>query len=159
LAGAVLSELGGAAREAATSLIDGLVNGIKNGAGRVIAAVKGLGGDAVSALNNALGNHSPSRYAIEAASNVTHTFADTIDKGSGAVQGSMADMIEPPDLPPSGGKRAGDGGGAKSGHTFSIVINAGDGSAQSIAAAVEQTLNRILEGDVLRLGGLVETTA
>ncbi len=160
LAGAALSELGGAAWSAASSLVDGLVNGIKNGAGRVVEAVKSLGTSAVKSLNDALGNHSPSRYALEAAANVTHTFADTIDAGAPDARSAMSGLVNPrvaEGAGSGGGSARGGQDSSKSGNTFSIVINAPDGTAQGIASAVQLALTRCLEGDLTMGGAEVPT--
>jgi hypothetical protein len=90
-----LSGWASSAADAAGNFISGLVDGIVGGIGSVISAVTGLGGSMKSALFSALGIHSPSKIAIEAATNVTDTTSDYLDKGSAKVQTSIDDMTAP----------------------------------------------------------------
>jgi hypothetical protein len=100
-----LSEWVTSAATAASSFIDGIVSGISSGIGAAVSAVSNLGDSMKASLFGALGIHSPSRVAIEAATNVTDTTADTLDRGSAKVQTSIDDMVAP------GGKGGGKGGG------------------------------------------------
>lgn len=151
-----LENFGAAAWAAAGSLIDGLVGGIKSGAGLVMQALKTLGADAIGALKKSLGIASPSKYALEFAGNVTRTFADTVEDGSGDAQAAMSSLAEPAVAPGGGKSGAGDGSQRPIVH---VTINATDGTARGIAAEVRQVLIEVLEGDVLMLGGSLEEPA
>jgi hypothetical protein len=80
---------------AAHNIVNSFVNGIKAKIGDVVAAMSGLGGAAAGALKAALGIASPSKVALEAAHNVTSTFAGTVEDGTGETQKAFTAMVDP----------------------------------------------------------------
>lgn len=159
VAGDVLSQLAGAAKDAALNLVNSLVSEIKNGTGKVMQALQSLGSSAIGALKKSLGIASPSKFALEFASNVTGTFAGGIEEGAGEAQSAMATLAEPPEAAAKPGRNAassGRGGINLSGATFHFH---GVKDAEQARGLFEETLNRVLEGDVLALGGGVEAPA
>lgn len=96
---------------AATNIVNSFVNGIKANIGSVVSSMAGLGSAAAAALKGALGIASPSKVAIDAARNVTTTFAGEVEDGQGDTQAAFAGMVDPKSL-------AGTRGGAKSGNTY-----------------------------------------
>jgi hypothetical protein len=148
----LFSSWASSASSAAGDLISGLVNGIKSGSGMVFDAIKNLAGGAIGTLKSALGIASPSRVFMLAGGFTAEGFAEGVEDKSGRVEGAISDMAEPPDArkPQAQGREK---SSAKSQTTITININASDGSAQGIAAAVRQVLTQIIEGDVTMLGG------
>jgi hypothetical protein len=118
----------------------------------VFDAIKNLAGGAIGTLKSALGIASPSRVFMLAGGFTAEGFAEGVEDKSGRVEGAISDMAEPPDArkPQAQGREK---SSAKSQTTITININASDGSAQGIAAAVRQVLTQIIEGDVTMLGG------
>ena len=92
-------DLGGAAANMVGSFIAGITSRI----GSVVSAMMDLGGAAAQALKSALGIASPSKVALDAAQNVTTTFAGKIEDGSGDAQADMASMVNPGALAAAGG--------------------------------------------------------
>lgn len=80
--------------KAASNLVKSFVDAIKNGITFVIDAMKALGTAAADALLDALGIHSPSRIAIDAAQNVTGTFASTVEEGQGETRAAFSGMVD-----------------------------------------------------------------
>lgn len=64
-----------------SSLIDGFVNGITNGIGRVVSAVKNVGKAALETLQHALDSHSPSRKGLALGFTYPQGAAGGIEKG------------------------------------------------------------------------------
>lgn len=88
---------------AAKNMIASFISAITGGIGQVVGAMLNMGGAAKKALFSALGIASPSKVAVEAAANVTTSFADTVDDGKGRTQSAFAGMV----------KQTGAAGGAK----------------------------------------------
>ena len=80
------------AYEAASGFIMGLVNGIANGAGMVVDAVKGLAGKAVDGFKNALGIHSPSAVMMQLGGHTGEGFAQGIEAKSPDIHGAAQGM-------------------------------------------------------------------
>lgn len=82
----------------AKSLIDGLVNGIKEGAVWVIDAFKSLGTSAFAAIRNVFKSHSPSQALFEFAKEdlAIGGLAGGLDAGRPAVERSMSQMYSLP---------------------------------------------------------------
>jgi hypothetical protein len=89
----------------AANFVSSLVSTLSGGSGAVAAAAAGLGHAAASALKSALGIASPSRVAMEAAHNVTTTFAGQIEDGTSDTQAAFKGIVDPSAV----------GGGAKGG--------------------------------------------
>jgi trimeric autotransporter adhesin len=147
IAGLGLLASGGA--DAAGNLISGLVSGIAGGAGAVYDAIRNLSSGAISTLRRALGIRSPSTVFALQGSYTAEGFVEGIEDAQGDVDAAVGNMVQTPDAAAVG---AGGAVAAKGSNTFHITIQAPDGDARSIAAAVEGVLTRILEGDLLQLG-------
>jgi phage-related protein len=78
--------------EIANNMLNGFVNGIKNGAGRVFDAVKNLANGMINSANTTLDSHSPSREMIKVATNATDGMEVGIDDGASGVIDSMAKL-------------------------------------------------------------------
>lgn len=92
-AGEALGDLAFHAVEAATNFVQGLVNGIKNGVGLVVDAVKNMGKAAWTSIKNVLGIASPSKVMLDVGMHTSEGFAQGLEQGTDRVQdaaGSMA---------------------------------------------------------------------
>lgn len=153
-----LAELAGAGSGVASNLIAGLVGGITSGAGMFVDALKNLASSGIAAMKNALGIHSPSKFAMEMASNVTSTFSDTIDKGSGDVNESMSSLVEAPkptgfsDLEAMRSDSSTTNTTTHGGNVINITINAPTGDAADICSKVEECLAELFEGSAIMVG-------
>jgi len=137
---------------AAQNIIDGIVNGIKNGSGLVWDAMKNLGNGAIDSFKEALGIHSPSRVFAEAGLNITRGVEQGVDQGAPGANAAVGSMMTVPSGVVGGG---GTRGGA-SGATFNITVNASGGDATSIAEAVQDAVTRVLEGMATSMGAGME---
>jgi amino acid transporter len=107
----VLGRAGEDGKAIGTSFVDGLVEGIKSGYSVLSKVASGLAHEAVSAVKDTLGIHSPSRVMADMGENVTAGFAEGVQAGGGGRE-IMADAFAAPRVAaPSG---VGSGGG----HTF-----------------------------------------
>lgn len=91
-AGAALSEWANSAIDTAKNFIQGLVDGIKNGAGLVIDAVKNMGKSAMGALKGLLGISSPSKVMMQFGVHTSTGFAQGIDAAAPKVEGAASRM-------------------------------------------------------------------
>lgn len=130
---------------AASNMVNTFVNGIRSKLGDVVSAMAQMGGAAAGALKSALGIASPSKVAVDAANNVTSSFATTVEAGTGDTKAAFSGMVE---------GRAGGGGG---GTSAPIVINITyDGSREDFPdfeTRVEVSLRAIFER--IKGGGLI----
>ena len=129
----------------ARDLIDGLVNGIRNGASAVMGAVRGLADGAAHAFRSALGIASPSKVFAGLGMNIAEGLGRGVDSGSELVNDSVGALVDVP----TGGARA----GATSVSIGDITINAKDGdSARDLAKTFRDELARALTGVNIELG-------
>jgi phage-related protein len=126
----------------ALDFINGLVTGIKNGAGMVYDAVTGLGKGAISAFKGALGISSPSKEMAKLGGFTAEGLAGGMDDKSGMVansSGSMAGVVMSSAsgaAPSASGNTSSSGGGGGAIANFeagSIVINGAGKSAEEIS--------------------------
>jgi len=103
-------DLGGAAQ----NLVMSFVNKIKSLIGDVVGAMSSLGSAAADALLSALGIASPSKVAIDAAQNVTGTFASEIDDGKTETRAAFSGMVDPGAATSGSGRAASSGGAGRS---------------------------------------------
>lgn len=83
------------AKGAGGSFVQGLIDGITGGASRVVAAVKGLAGSALSAFTSKMGINSPSTVMAEMGGHMTTGLAQGLENGAGAPRASMANLVSP----------------------------------------------------------------
>lgn len=138
------------ATQSARGLIDGLVNGITGGAGRVIQAVKDLGGKVKSALASVLKIGSPSRVMEQFGAWTAEGFAGGIEQSAPKAARASAEM----GASATGGAVAGvSAGGGSGGSGQSITINvavdgaaaSGAGGAQALGAEIASAVRREIE--------------
>jgi hypothetical protein len=129
-----------------TGIVDGLVKGLKAGAGALFDAVKFLAKGVATSFKMTLGIQSPSKVFAEFGKNTTAGYVKGVEQGSDDAQGAVNSMVGVPS--------AGGGGGRASGGapiTINLTINASGGDAKAVAAAVsdesilEQITKVILE--------------
>jgi len=110
-----IRELPGKALQWGKDVIQGLINGIRNMAGNLGGAIRGVVDNAVSGVRNFLGLSSPSKLFREMGVNVGEGFEQGIERMKGAVAGSMRDMVQPPRLATATASPAAPGAGVSSG--------------------------------------------
>jgi len=132
------------------SIIDGIVNGLKDGAGALVSAMKGLGTGAIDSFKETLGIHSPSKVFAEAGLNITQGVQQGVEQGAPGANESVTRMMT---VPSSGGGAASAAGGS---HVFNITVNAEGGDGNSIAQAVAEAVTRALEGIAVSMGAPME---
>jgi hypothetical protein len=129
----------------AGSLLDGLVNGIRNGAGIVMDAIKSLGSSMISGLKGVLGIASPSKVFASLGKFTSEGFAEGVDAGADGAQASVEAMVSTPSAGGISGGRGGAGGPL-------VVIEHlelhGDG-AEDLWAQLEERLTALMEGMAL----------
>lgn len=96
LSGLSLSDIG-------TSLIQGLIDGLIGAGGGVLKAITGVVGGAIDGAKSLLGIASPSKVFAEIGGHTAEGMAQGVDDGASAVQGSMQDLVTPPDAVGKGG--------------------------------------------------------
>lgn len=139
------AELGG-------SIAAGLVRGITGGRDAVVGAIRGLAGDARTALTDALGIRSPSRVFAEYGVHVAGGLAAGVETGAPRVERAVAEVVPAPTSTSSSSSASSrsDGGGIRiEGNTF---ILQGSTSREQAESFLEQ-LADLLEGRVLVAGG------
>ncbi len=136
--------------ELGTSIVEGIVSGLKRGASWVTDTVKGLGKGAWKAFKSALGIASPSKEFAKLGLEIPRGVQQGIKAGAPAAQGAAASMVSLPDQPMSGGG----GGGARLTFNFGDVhVHGGeDRGARGIAQDIKAELERILEGVAIQIG-------
>lgn len=133
-AGALLSGLGAAAREAASSIVGGLVGGLDFGA--FIEKMKGLALAGLNAFKAAFGIASHSKVMVEhGRENIAGATAAGVDKGADKMDASMERLASPP-------TGEGTGGGGKKGgeRVIRIELVSDDGV---LATFVREVVDRI----------------
>jgi len=147
------------AADAASNIIAGLVNGIKSGTGAVVGAITSMAASASGALVNAFKIGSPSKLFFEYGGYTAEGLENGIVDGTSGVTSAMESMATPPDVLASGEAMVGKssagspGKGANvSGNTFHLY---GIKDAADAESRIGALLTRIIEGDVLQMGGEV----
>ena len=146
-----LMGLGAAGIDAAGSLIDGLVNGIRSGAGAVYDALREMASQMASTITSALKLGSPSKLFAGFGANTALGFAGGVESETGTVTGAIEGMVADPDL--AGGATAGGG----SGGAITLRFVQPDGSTQSRTVGLGEELTLFLEGLALQIRGEVPT--
>jgi hypothetical protein len=93
------SKLAGWWTSAGSNIVDGLIDGIKNGGARLVASVTGLAGDALAAFKKTFGIHSPSRVMMGMGRNLQLGLVAGLDQEaprSHEAMGSMVSAVAPP---------------------------------------------------------------
>ncbi|MGW7888608.1 phage tail protein [Staphylococcus xylosus] len=81
-------------KQAGTDLIQGLVDGVVNMAGRLVSAVEGVVGGAIAAAKNLLNQHSPSKVFEEIGMYTMQGFINGINGQGGAVVKNMRHLMQ-----------------------------------------------------------------
>jgi hypothetical protein len=150
-AGEALGDLVYKAVQAAKDFIGGFVDGIKNGVGLVVEAVKHMGSSAWNAIKGALGISSPSKLMFEAGLNVSRGMSGGISAGTPEVESASSGMVMA--AVPRGG-----GGGGTSTITIGDIVVHVDGAygkdAHEIGAAVAEVVEEKLASLMNRLSNM-----
>lgn len=126
------------------NIVEGLAAGILGAGPSVVKAISGVVGGAISTAKGLLGIASPSKVFAEIGGYTAEGMAGGVEEGTGEVQGSLTQMVTPPEaaaLPSAAAPGAASGGG---GHVFQITITAGGGDANSIADAVVEAIEGLM---------------
>jgi hypothetical protein len=144
---------------AGKAVIDGIVVGIKNGVGRVVAAVKDLASRALNAFDVKLEIHSPSRAFKRRGMYTAQGYAEGVDAGGSEVASAVGGMGgNALAAAPAGGGAPRFGGG---GNTFNLTLNvttqATDtkGVVDELMRAIREGSAQILEGIAINIGAEV----
>jgi len=134
----------------ASSMIDGLVNGIIGGTGRVISTIKSLGTSMISAAMNSIDAHSPSKAFYKVGGFGVQGYQNAWEDGKSAVDSSVKSALTPPDSVPGGG------GISSGGNTYNVqIIVDGSGTAAEIGDAVEVRFRKFLQSLATQAGAAV----
>lgn len=137
---------------AAKAMIDGIVNGIKNGAKAVWDAMTNLAGGAIDAFKGKLGIKSPSAVMQLQANYTTAGFVGGLEDGQQEVDAAMNSLVTVPEAgkPEAGGTTG--GGGAKS--VRIEVVNIGNSPvAKSNFDNFMAALTEWVDGGNITIGG------
>jgi hypothetical protein len=121
-----LLNLGQAAWDAGTSLVDGLINGVTAAGSKLVDTVKNLAGDALKAFKSVFKIQSPSRVMMGVGENITLGLAQGIASGGKAVNDNMTAVVDPIAPPRTKTDGANASGPVSAPTTFdegSIVVN------------------------------------
>lgn len=118
-------------------IADGITDGLKAGAIKVVDAVRGLATSAKDAFKDTLQIKSPSKVFAEYGENIAAGTAQGVDKGAPQAQGAVEAMV----MPPKGG---GGGGGAPVNVNLTINVDGGGKDVQGqIQAAADSAIEAL----------------
>ena len=154
-AAAALAGWASGAVDAAVQFIAGLVAGIQNGTGVVIAAIQALAGGAISALKGALGIASPSKVMLQMGLHTGSGMAEGLKRSQGNVADASSLMASSASSGASDG--ASGGGGKSSGASLTVNVQPGaiviqGGSGQNASELTENALMLLFERVALARG-------
>lgn len=162
-AGEALGDLAFKAVQGAKDFISGFVDGIKNGVGVVVEAVKNMGHHAWLAIKSALGIASPSKLMIQAGLHTSHGFAAGVEQGTPDVAASarsMAATVNVAASPRRGGDSGGGGGSSSASvHIGSVTVHIDASHAASpaeMSSIVEEGLGSLAERLAAMIGAAPE---
>ena len=144
---AAATEFYESAKNMATNIVNGLVEGITSGAGRFVEAIKALAMGGVNAFKGAMRIASPSKVFEELGGYTAEGLEVGLDGGRGGVDDSAGNLLDVPSRKAAftAGQDAG-AGGAAGGNTFNLNITGGD--PFEVARQVREQLEEILGGAV-----------
>lgn len=130
------------------SIVDGIVNGLKNGARWVIDTVRGLGTSVMNAFKEKLGISSPSQVFAQLGVAIPEGVEKGIAAGAPAADEAAAGMVGVP----AGGRA---GGGAVSVTIGDVHLHSSAENGAELAADFRRELERLLSGIAIQLGAPV----
>lgn len=145
------------------SIVDGIVNGLRNGAKWVIEAVKSLGTGAWAAFRKTLGIASPSKAFAKLGLALPQGVQVGIERGTPGVERSMGRMVDVPAEAAAPGRAAAPSSGAAAGPAAPSIslavqelhVHAPSARPRDMAEELVSELERVLEGGLLSMGGAV----
>jgi hypothetical protein len=151
--------------ELGSSIVDGIISGLKSGASYLVNAVKNLGGIAWSAFKDKLGIHSPSKVFANLGQQIPRGVQVGVQAGTPALSRSVARVVQVPAAPrmpvdsvDSPVQSTPDQQQSKAPVTITIGdvnIQSSAADAKSIAVDIRSELEKILEGLVVQMGAKV----
>jgi hypothetical protein len=152
--------------ELGTSIVNGIVGGLKSGAKWVIDAIKGLGTSALSAFKRTLGIASPSKVFASLGAEIPAGIETGVETGTPAARAAVAGIVDPPRIPAAAvvdaPRETGGAAGGASSLTLNIggiTINGAVETASEIAADIERELGKVLEHVAIQIGALAPRSA
>lgn len=124
--------------DAANNIADSFIAGIRARIASVVAAVKEFGQAGVDAFHAVWKIFSPSRIALDAAHNVTGTFAGGVEDGAPQAQAAFKGMV-------GAGSGVGSGPGAGGGTTYHFDLRGSSFGAGTDEGSVRAMLRRALD--------------
>lgn len=121
-----LSKVGG-------DILQGLINGILGAGPAVLKALTGVVNGAIGAAKAALGIASPSKVFAEIGEQTAAGMSGGVEAGSSDVQGSLENMVAPPEVSAGAPAASATGGGA----VYNITIQGGDTAKANLDAFTE----------------------
>lgn len=135
------------------AIVDGLVSGIRNGVARVTGAIRGLAGQARSALASALQIQSPSKVFAQLGVQIPAGLGQGIERGTPRVAGAVEGMVSiPSEAEATGGAAAPAARSSMSISVGDIHVHTAATDAQGIVQDVRDEFLRMLEGLAIERG-------
>jgi len=171
-AGEALGDMAFKAVQAGTDFVNGLVDGIKNGIGRAVAAAKEMGTSVLNSITGMFQSHSPSLVMRGIGMGLPGGLAAGIHGGTGQAVAASVHMSEavvrpvetvrvgasaPPRTAAPSGEGGGRGGGSVNLTIENFSINAGHtGTPQELRQIVEEEFTSLGERLALMIGSAPE---
>lgn len=147
-AAAILSPiltLGAAAVAVGTSIVDGLVAGVRGGIARATSAVQDLATRVRGAFSGALRIQSPSRVFADLGRQIPAGVTLGIEAGSPEASGAAGELVQPP-------AAAGRAGGTPSISIAELHIHAPSSEPEALASSFVDRVSELLEGAAITMG-------
>lgn len=135
-----------------SSVIDGLVNGIVSGTGKVIAAIKSLGTTMITAAMSSIDAHSPSKAFYRVGDFGVQGYEEALDDGKNRVDSAVKATFAPPSERELGGSPAASASGGQGGISITINIDGAGGNASAIGEEVEVRMRRFFSSLSIQAG-------
>jgi hypothetical protein len=134
--------------EVGKAMIDGLIKGIEQGAGALVASLTGVVGQGVAAAKSALEIKSPSRVFAELGEYTGEGYAMGVEDTAPQVSGAFDSLMTPPEPQEGGGRAA-----SASGPVGPITINIhGVQGIEDALDKLERAVDDIFAGKALAMG-------
>lgn len=148
-------------KEIASSLVSGLVNGIRDYGGRAVDAIRNLGADMWAAFREKLGIASPSKVFEELGRAIPQGVESGVERGTPGARTAVGEMMDADAWSdPYAAPKAPRAASARSAESRALTVTIGDvyvnsqgQNAAQIAADIRPELVRLLEGVLIELGG------
>lgn len=146
-------------RTLGSNMLDGLVAGLRAGAGAVVDTVRGIAGSAVRTFRSVLGIASPSRVFRGFGANISLGVAEGVRAAAPSADVAVADLVEVPSVPvPAAGARPGASGAPSLSVSIGdIHVHSAAPDARGIVEDLRAQVSELFEQLAAELGGAVRT--